>query len=64
MLVLAAITWGIGCLGFHLFYANTFTNRSSAQSISSRVMHSGGARRIVCSCVSLQSIPSCISFSQ
>ena len=45
-------------------YASTFRTRSSAQSTSSLVMHSGGASRIVWACVSLQSMPISISFSQ
>src|ERR1035437_7818338 len=45
-------------------FSITFLIRSNAQSISSRVMTSGGAIRIARSCVSLQSRPSSFSASQ
>ena len=41
----------------------TLRMRSKAQSISSRVIVSGGAMRMTCSCVSLQSSPSARSAS-
>ena len=44
--------------------STTFLIRSNAQSISARVMTSGGAIRITRSCVSLHSKPATLSASQ
>jgi len=46
------------------YFSRTFAIRSTAQSISSRVMMRGGAMRITRSCVSLQRIPTSFRASQ